>query len=122
MHLFISKRFEFSSSHRLAAAGWTDEQNVAFYGREGTSRHGHGHNYVAYFSFEGVIDQATGMIINVVIIKDKIKALRKYREECYEQLKSAVYKRRGWTEDGVPTIEKIKELGIDYPEVIELLK
>ncbi|UCE23337.1 MAG: 6-carboxytetrahydropterin synthase [Candidatus Zixiibacteriota bacterium] len=75
MHLSISKRFEFSSSHRLAAAGWTDDQNLAFYGREALSPHGHGHNYVAYFSFEGVVDQATGMIINVVIIKDKIKAL-----------------------------------------------
>jgi aldehyde:ferredoxin oxidoreductase len=34
----------------------------------------------------------------------------------------AVYKRRGWTEDGVPTLEKIKTLGIDYPDVVELLK
>jgi aldehyde:ferredoxin oxidoreductase len=32
-----------------------------------------------------------------------------------------VYKRRGWTSDGVPTVQKIKELEIDFPEVIELV-
>jgi aldehyde:ferredoxin oxidoreductase len=49
-------------------------------------------------------------------------ALRKYREAEYEKLKDAVYKRRGWTPNGVPTIEKAKVLGIDFPDVIELLK
>ncbi|MFX1539128.1 MAG: aldehyde ferredoxin oxidoreductase C-terminal domain-containing protein, partial [Promethearchaeota archaeon] len=40
----------------------------------------------------------------------------------YERLKDAVYKRRGWTKNGVVTLEKAKELGIDFPEVVELLK
>jgi aldehyde:ferredoxin oxidoreductase len=54
--------------------------------------------------------------------QEKMQALRKFREDCYEQLKDAVYKRRGWNEDGVPTLEKVKELSIDFPEVVELLK
>jgi len=54
--------------------------------------------------------------------EEKMAALRKYREAEYEKLKDAVYKRRGWTPNGVPTIEKAKALGIDFPEVIELLK
>jgi aldehyde:ferredoxin oxidoreductase len=54
--------------------------------------------------------------------EDKMAALRKYREAEYEKLKDAVYKRRGWTSNGVPTIEKAKMLGIDFPDVIELLK
>jgi aldehyde:ferredoxin oxidoreductase len=54
--------------------------------------------------------------------KEKMAALRKYREEQYETLKNAVYQRRGWTKDGVPTLEKIKELGIDFPDVVELVK
>ena len=53
--------------------------------------------------------------------EEKIKALREYRESQYEMLKDAVYKRRGWTPEGVPTIEKVKELGIDFPEVKELI-
>jgi len=49
-------------------------------------------------------------------------ALRKHREAEYERLKDAVYARRGWDKDGVPTIQKVKALGIDYPDVMELLR
>jgi aldehyde:ferredoxin oxidoreductase len=48
--------------------------------------------------------------------------LRQLREEGYEQLKDAVYKRRGWTSDGIPTLATVKRLGIDFPEVVSLLK
>ncbi|UCG61111.1 MAG: 6-carboxytetrahydropterin synthase [Candidatus Zixiibacteriota bacterium] len=73
MHLSISKRFEFSSSHRSFVRGWTEAQNQAFFGREALSPNGHGHNYVASFAFNGPVDPKTGMMINVVIIKEKIK-------------------------------------------------
>jgi len=53
---------------------------------------------------------------------EKIGALRKHREAEYEKLKDAVYKRRGWKPDGVPTLSKVKSLGIDFPDVVELLK
>ncbi len=51
-----------------------------------------------------------------------MNVLRKYREAEYERLKDAVYERRGWTKNGVPTLEKVKALGIDYPDVVELLE
>jgi aldehyde:ferredoxin oxidoreductase len=54
--------------------------------------------------------------------EEKMKVLRKYREAEYERLKDAVYERRGWTKNGVPTLEKVKALGIDYPDVVELLE
>ncbi|MGB9842627.1 MAG: aldehyde ferredoxin oxidoreductase C-terminal domain-containing protein, partial [Candidatus Bathyarchaeales archaeon] len=54
--------------------------------------------------------------------EEKIAILRKHREAEYEKLKDAVYKRRGWTPNGVPTVEKAKALGIDFPDVIALLK
>ncbi len=50
------------------------------------------------------------------------KMLRKYREEQYERLKDAVYKRRGWTKDGVPMLKTLKRLGMDFPEVVEVVK
>ena len=52
----------------------------------------------------------------------KVNALRTYREEQYEKLCDAVYKRRGWTNDGVPTIETLKRLGIDFPDVVEIVR
>ncbi len=54
--------------------------------------------------------------------EEKMKALRKYREDRYEQLLDAVYQRRGWTKDGIPTLEHLKELGMDLPEVVEVVK
>ncbi len=52
---------------------------------------------------------------------EKIKVLREYREGRYEQLVDAVYKRRGWTSNGVPTLEKLRSLGIDFPDVVRLV-
>jgi aldehyde:ferredoxin oxidoreductase len=54
--------------------------------------------------------------------EEKMAILRKYREAEYEKLKDAVYKRRGWNQNGVPTIEKAKALGIDFPDIMELLE
>jgi aldehyde:ferredoxin oxidoreductase len=53
---------------------------------------------------------------------EKMKALRKYREDQYELLIDAVYKRRGWNKNGVPTIEFLKKIGMDFPEVIDVVK
>ena len=54
--------------------------------------------------------------------EEKVKAMRKHREEMYEKLKDAVYLRRGWTNNGVPKLETLKRLGIDFPEVVEVVK
>ncbi len=54
--------------------------------------------------------------------EEKVTLLRKFREDEYERLKDAVYKRRGWTQNGIPTIETVKRLGIDFPDVLDLLK
>ena len=53
---------------------------------------------------------------------EKMKILRKYREDQYESLVDAVYKRRGWNSNGVPTLGFLKRIGMDLPEVIEVVK
>jgi aldehyde:ferredoxin oxidoreductase len=54
--------------------------------------------------------------------EEKMQALRKYREDQYQKLVDAVYKRRGWNREGVPTLETLKALGIDFPEVVEVVR
>ena len=54
--------------------------------------------------------------------EEKMKHLRKYRENQYEQLMDAVYQRRGWDGNSIPTPEKLHELGIDLPEVLEVVE
>lgn len=55
-------------------------------------------------------------------IEEKMAITRKYREDQYEQLLDAVYERRGWNSNGVPKIEHLKNLGMDLPELIEVIK
>ncbi len=53
---------------------------------------------------------------------DKIAAMRKHREAQYESLIDAVFKRRGWTQDGVPTPEHLKKIGMDLGEVLAVVE
>ncbi|RLD02639.1 MAG: aldehyde:ferredoxin oxidoreductase [Chloroflexi bacterium] len=54
--------------------------------------------------------------------EEKMAKLRAYREAQYEKLLDAVYKRRGWDMNSVPTVEKLKALGIDLEEVVEVVE
>jgi aldehyde:ferredoxin oxidoreductase len=54
--------------------------------------------------------------------QEKMAHLRKYRENQYEQLVDAVYQRRGWDANSIPTLEKLHDLGIDLPEVVEVVE
>jgi len=53
--------------------------------------------------------------------EEKRDITRKFRESQYEKLLDAVYQRRGWTKNGVPKISHLKQLGMDLPEVIEMV-
>ncbi len=53
---------------------------------------------------------------------EKKAALRVHREKQYELLLDAVYKRRGWNANGVPTIEYLKSIEMDLPELVEIVK
>jgi len=52
----------------------------------------------------------------------KVAALRAFREDQYEQLIDAVYKRRGWTNNGIPTVETLERLGINFPDVVSVVE
>lgn len=54
--------------------------------------------------------------------EEKMAALRQYREGRYEQLIDAVYPRRGWNSNGVPTVETLRRLNMDLPELVELVQ
>ncbi|HPS78997.1 MAG TPA: aldehyde ferredoxin oxidoreductase C-terminal domain-containing protein, partial [Thermoanaerobaculaceae bacterium] len=55
-------------------------------------------------------------------VDEKIAITRRYREDRYQKLVDAVYKRRGWTTGGVPPVSKLQELGIDFPELVEVVR
>ena len=54
--------------------------------------------------------------------EEKLAVTREYREELYEKLLDAVYIRRGWTPEGIPTLEHLQSIKMDLPELIEVVK
>ncbi len=63
-----------------------------------------------------------GLDPDTMSLEEKIAKTRAYREDQYEQLVDAVYKRRGWTEEGVPKPERLKEIGMDLPMLLEVIE
>lgn len=66
--------------------------------------------------------EKVGVDPDKMTLEEKILNLRRYRMNQYEQLVDAVYKRRGWDQDGVPNLETVRRLGIDFPDVVALIK
>jgi aldehyde:ferredoxin oxidoreductase len=66
--------------------------------------------------------KAAGIDSQGLTTEEKIRKLQEYRLSQWEQLVDAVYKRRGWNKNGIPTVETLKRLGIDYPDVVEVVR
>jgi 6-pyruvoyltetrahydropterin/6-carboxytetrahydropterin synthase len=66
----VTRRYEFSASHRLHAPALSDEENRALYGK---CNHpfGHGHNYVLEVSARGPLDPQSGYAVDI----DRLDAL-----------------------------------------------
>jgi aldehyde:ferredoxin oxidoreductase len=72
--------------------------------------------------YDKQLREKSGINPSTMSTEEKMIILRKYREQQYESLVDAVYKRRGWNRNGVPTIDFIKKIGMDFPEVIDVIK
>src|SRR2546426_7904409 len=58
----ITRRATFAAGHILCREDWTDEKNREVFGACSTD---HGHNYVIEVTVGGVVDQETGMVVNL---------------------------------------------------------
>ena len=66
----FTRSYVFSAAHRLHASALSAEQNRALYGR---SNNPHGHNYVLEVTLSGAVDQATGMLIDLVEMDQTVR-------------------------------------------------
>lgn len=71
--MLITRRIDFSASHRCASPHLTEAENLAVYGEEANPR-GHGHNYELEVTLEGEADAVTGMIIDLKEVKSILEA------------------------------------------------
>jgi len=72
--------------------------------------------------YDNQLRELVGVDPENLSVEAKMAHLRKYREAQYEGLLDAVYKRRGWDMDSIPTLEKMRSLGMDLPDVIEVIE
>jgi len=68
----VTRRYEFSASHRLHAAGLTEEENRRLYGKC-NNPFGHGHNYVMEVSVRGPVDDRSGRAVDPAALDQLVR-------------------------------------------------
>lgn len=72
MTAYFGRRYMLSASHRLHAEALSVEENRTVYGKC-NNPHGHGHNYVIEVLVGGPVDQATGMVVDLVALDEAVR-------------------------------------------------
>ncbi len=72
--------------------------------------------------YDGQLKEKVGVDPEGKTSEEKVAILREHREGEYEKLIDAAYERRGWTSNGTPKIDHMANLGMDFPEVVEVIK
>lgn len=66
------RKAHFNAAHRLYRKDWSDQKNVEIFGKCSNSYY-HGHNYELEVGVSGEIDQETGYLIDLKILKQYIR-------------------------------------------------
>ena len=61
----------FNAAHRLYKEGWSDEQNLATFGKCSLP-HYHGHNYELEVKLVGEVDPQTGFVMDLKVLSDLV--------------------------------------------------
>jgi 6-pyruvoyltetrahydropterin/6-carboxytetrahydropterin synthase len=101
--LYITKKFEFSASHRYWRDEWSKEKNEQIFGLC-TSPYGHGHNYELHVTVSGEVDPKTGMIINLTDLKKHVQDILQYFDHKY------LNKDTSYFTNQIPTTENITKV------------
>ncbi|WP_394975702.1 6-pyruvoyl trahydropterin synthase family protein [uncultured Croceitalea sp.] len=72
MKVKVSRKAHFNAAHRLFRADWSFEKNQEVFGKCNNPRF-HGHNYDLIVSVTGEINQKTGYVMDMKVLKDLIK-------------------------------------------------
>jgi 6-pyruvoyltetrahydropterin/6-carboxytetrahydropterin synthase len=88
MKAHLSRRYLFSASHRLHSDAMSDAENQSSYGKC-NNPYGHGHNYTVEVTVSGQVDEATGMVCNLVDLDGFMKreVLARYDHQNLNTLK-----------------------------------
>ncbi len=68
----VYRTAHFNAAHRLHVPQWTDSENQKFFGLCNNKNY-HGHNYEIVVRVEGEVDEVSGYLIDMKILKDYIE-------------------------------------------------
>ncbi len=69
----VFRKERFNSAHRLFNPQWTDEQNLAVFGKCSYPNY-HGHNYELIVKVIGEVNEETGYVVDLKKLSDLIKS------------------------------------------------
>ncbi|MEH6408233.1 MAG: 6-carboxytetrahydropterin synthase, partial [Leeuwenhoekiella sp.] len=72
MKVTVKRKAHFNAAHRLYRKDWDDAKNLNIFGKCSFPNF-HGHNYELIVGVTGEIDEETGFVIDLKILKDLIK-------------------------------------------------
>ena len=67
--IYLTRKAEFSSAHFYRNPAWSDEKNLAVFGKC-SNTNGHGHNYTLEVTVAGEVDPVTGFVVDLKLLKD----------------------------------------------------
>ena len=70
--LSVYRKEHFNAAHRLHNPQWSDEKNMKVFGLCNNPNY-HGHNYDLIVKVTGEVDEDTGYVIDLKVLKDLIK-------------------------------------------------
>jgi 6-pyruvoyltetrahydropterin/6-carboxytetrahydropterin synthase len=65
----VYRTAHFNAAHRLNVPQWTPEENQKFFGACNNSNY-HGHNYEIQVRVEGEVDEVTGYLVDMKVLKE----------------------------------------------------
>ncbi len=109
-NVLISRRFDFSSSHRYYRDEWSEEENLRVFGRCALPN-GHGHNYALEVAVTGAPDPDTGMVINLVDLQAAVEVVLEQFDHKHLNLDTPYFTNRIPTTENLATVlwELIRE-------------
>ena len=98
--VYLTKRIEFSASHRYHNDAWDAERNRQVFGACNHAE-GHGHNYLLEVTVGGDLNHKTGMVVNLYDLKQVLKEVLADFDHKHLNYDTPYFK------DRIPTTENI---------------
>jgi 6-pyruvoyltetrahydropterin/6-carboxytetrahydropterin synthase len=99
----LTRKFEFSASHRFWNDKWSEEKNYEIFGKN-AGPYGHGHNYNLFVTISGPVSGETGMIINLSQLKKIVNEVLQDFDHKFLNMDTPFFK------DIIPTTENVADV------------